>query len=71
MQTTASLLHLTLNTGHRALTAGLTPPEELAAVRPLLQRGGPIPTRPPYRVDLNRPPGVPAFASIAGSCPSQ
>ena len=70
MPTTTTLLHLTLNTGHLVHTTGLTPPEELAAVQPLLEHGGPIPTRDPYWVELNRQPGWAASASIAAKCRS-
>lgn len=61
MQTTTTLLHLTLNTGHIARTSGITPPEELAAVQPLLERGGPIPTRDPFWVGLDRQRGCASF----------
>ncbi len=67
--TTAPLLHLTLNTGHLARTSGITAPEELAAVRPLLERGGPIPTRPPYHMDLHRLPGCASFCIYCREVP--
>lgn len=67
MHTTTTLLHLTLNTGHIARTSGITPPEELAAVQPLLERGGPIPTRDPYWVDLERKAGWASFCLNHGT----
>ena len=61
MKDSAALLHLTLNTGHIACTPGLTPPGNLALVQPLLKRGGPIPTRAPFRVGLDRQRGSASF----------
>lgn len=61
MPTNPPLLFLTLNTGNIARAAGVTPPEELAAVRALLKRGGPIPNRAPFRVSLDRQPGSASF----------
>jgi len=61
MPTNTPLLHLTLNTGHIARTSGITPPEELAAVQTLLKRGGPIPGRHPFRVNLDRQRGSASF----------
>lgn len=69
MQTTTTLLHLTLNTGHIACTSGITPSEELAAVQPLLKHGGPVPTRDPYWVELNRQPGWASFCLYRGEVP--
>ncbi|KAF0178512.1 MAG: hypothetical protein FD161_1817 [Limisphaerales bacterium] len=69
MQTTATLLHLTLNTGHMVHTSGITPPEELAAVQSLLAHGGPTPTRDPYWVELNRQPGWASFCVYRGEVP--
>ena len=57
MKDTAALLHLTLNSGQLSCTPGITPPGNLALVLPLLKRGGPIPTRPPFRVSLDRQRG--------------
>ncbi len=66
---TTPLTHLTLNTGHIACTSGITPPEELAAVQPLLKHGGPISTRYPYWVELVRAPGCASFAICCGAMP--
>jgi hypothetical protein len=61
MKDTAALIHLTLNSGDIAHTSGVTPPEELAAVQALLKRGGPIPNRAPFRVNLDRQRGSASF----------
>lgn len=61
MQSTTTLLHLTLNTGHIARTSGITPSAELAAVQSLLERGGPIPTRDPFWVGLDPRRGCASF----------
>jgi len=61
MPTTAPLLHLTLNTGHVAITPGITPPGELAAIQTLLKHGGPIPNRAPFRLNLDRQRGLASF----------
>jgi hypothetical protein len=61
MKDSAALRHLTLNSGHIACTPGITPPEHLALVQPLLKRGGPIPNRAPFRVSLDPQRGSASF----------
>ena len=67
MHTTTTNMHLTLNCRHIARTSAITSPEELAAVQPLLERGGPIPTRDPYWVDLERKAGWASFCLNHGA----
>lgn len=69
MKDTAALRHLTLNSGHIACTPGITPPEHLALVQPLLKSGGPIPTHPPFRVSLDRQPGCASFSLLHRKLP--
>jgi hypothetical protein len=63
------MLHLTLNTGHAARYEGTTPPEQLAAVRPLLRGGGNIPGRAPFRVETGALPGGMSFSIHRGADP--
>lgn len=61
------LLHLTLNTGHLARLDIETPVDEIEILRPILNTGGIIPTRDPFRVVVGASPGMRSFSIHRGS----
>ena len=61
--------HLTVNTGDMEHFDGVTPADQLELVRPLIDGGGPIPNRRPYRVVLIREEGAVAFSIYRGDVP--
>jgi len=56
------VIHLTLNTGDLADYQGQTDAEALDLAAPLYPKGGPIPTREPYRVSVGHGNGLCSFS---------
>lgn len=65
-QTETTPFTYTLNCRRIARTPGITSPEELAVVQPLLEHGGPIPMHDPYWVELDHHSGWSCFCLNQG-----